>query len=211
MTVRVKICGITRVEDAELAWDAGADAIGLNFWAGSKRAVPLELAARIAGTCPLFGSVVGVFVDEAPETIRARVRDSGLGLVQLHGDEPPEACGGFGVPVVKALKIRGPADVEDARRYVGAGDIIALLLDGATPGHGLAFDWALVAPLATARVPLLVAGGLTPGNVRDAVRALHPYGVDVASGVESAPGIKDGAKLHAFIRAAKSPLNGAAP
>jgi len=127
--------------------------------------------------------------------------------VQLHGDEPPEACAGFGVPVIKALRVKGLEDVEKARAYVGVGDVAALLLDGAAPGYGgggVGFDWSLVARLADAGVPVLVAGGLHPGNVQQAVRATRPYGVDVASGVEVSPGIKNADAVRAFVRAVKT-------
>jgi phosphoribosylanthranilate isomerase len=207
VSVRVKICGVTRVEDARLAWAAGADALGLNFYPRSPRYVTAEVAAALARTRPALGSVVGVFVNEAPETIRTLVRECGLTAVQLHGDEPPEACSGYGVPVIKALRVRGPEDVERARGYVGVGDVAALLLDGAAPGYGgggVGFDWSLVARLADAGVPVLVAGGLHPGNVQEAVRATRPYGVDVASGVEASPGIKDADAVRAFVRAVRT-------
>ncbi|HEX8435474.1 phosphoribosylanthranilate isomerase [Archangium sp.] len=206
MSPRVKICGLTRVEDARLAWAAGADALGLNFYPRSPRFVTAETAAALARTRPALGAVVGVFVNESPDVIRDRVRECGLTAVQLHGDEPPEACSGYGVPVIKALRVRGPEDVERARTFVGAGDVAALLLDGAAPGYGgggVGFDWSLVARLADAGVPVLVAGGLTPANVEEAVRATRPYGVDVASGVEVSPGIKDADAVRAFVRAAK--------
>jgi phosphoribosylanthranilate isomerase len=207
MSTRVKICGLTRVEDARMAWAAGADALGLNFYARSPRYVTPEVAAALARTRPALGAVVGVFVNESPDVIRARVRDCGLTSVQLHGDEPPEACSGYGVPVIKALRIRGPEDVERARAYVGVGDVATLLLDGAAPGYGgggVGFDWSLVARLTDVGVPVLVAGGLNPGNVRDAVLATRAYGVDVASGVETSPGIKDADAVRAFVRAVKS-------
>jgi phosphoribosylanthranilate isomerase len=207
VSVRVKICGITRVEDARQAWAAGADALGLNFYPRSPRYVTAEVAAALARTRPALGSVVGVFVNESPDTIRALVRECGLTAVQLHGDEPPEACSGYGVPVIKALRVRGPEDVERARAYVGVGDVAALLLDGAAPGYGgggVGFDWSLVARLAEAGVPVLVAGGLHPGNVQEAVRATRPYGVDVASGVEASPGIKDADAVRAFVRAVRT-------
>jgi phosphoribosylanthranilate isomerase len=206
---RVKICGVTRVEDARVAWAAGADALGLNFYPRSPRYVTAETAAALARTRPALGAVVGVFVNESPDVIRARVRECGLTAVQLHGDEPPEACAGYGVPVIKALRVRGAEDVERARTYVGAGDVATLLLDGAAPGYGgggVGFDWSLVARLSEAGVPVLVAGGLHPGNVQEAVRATRPYGVDVASGVEVSPGIKDAEAVRAFVRAAKNVL-----
>jgi phosphoribosylanthranilate isomerase len=209
VSVRVKICGVTRVEDARGAWAAGADALGLNFYPRSPRYVTGETARLLARTRPALGSVVGVFVNESPDVIRARVRECGLTAVQLHGDEPPEACEGYGVPVIKALRVRGTEDVERARAYVGVGEVAALLLDGAAPGYGgggVGFDWSLVARLADAGVPVLVAGGLNPGNVAEAVRATRPYGVDVASGVETSPGIKDADAVRAFVRAVKSLL-----
>jgi phosphoribosylanthranilate isomerase len=207
VNVRVKICGVTRLEDARAAWTAGADALGLNFYPRSPRYVEPATAAALARTRPALGALVGVFVNESPELIRARVRECGLTAVQLHGDEPPEACTGFGVPVIKALRVRGPEDVARARTYVGAGDVATLLLDGAAPGYGgggVTFDWSLVARLVDVGVPVLVAGGLTPANVAEAVRATRPYGVDVASGVEASPGIKDLEAVRAFIRAARS-------
>ena len=207
MSVRVKVCGVTRVEDVRMAWAEGVDVLGLNFYARSPRHVDVPTAAALARTRPALGAVVGVFVNEAPDIIRMTVRECGLTAVQLHGDEPPEACAGFGVPVIKALRVAGPEDVERARRYVGAGDVTALLLDGAAPGYGgggVGFDWSLVARLTDAGVPVLVAGGLTPANVAQAVKATRPYAVDVASGVESSPGIKDADAVRAFVRNAKA-------
>ncbi|WP_164009272.1 phosphoribosylanthranilate isomerase [Pyxidicoccus trucidator] len=207
MSVRVKVCGITRLEDARATWDAGADALGLNFYAKSPRYVDLSTAAALAATRPPLGAVVGVFVNAPADAVRATVLECGLTAVQLHGDEPPEACSGYGVPVIKALRIRGPEDVARAREYVGVGDVAGLLLDGAAPGYGgggVGFDWSLVAQLSGSGVPVLVAGGLKPSNVAEAVRATRPYGVDVASGVESSPGIKDLDAVRAFVRLAKS-------
>ncbi len=190
-----------------MAWASGADALGLNFYPRSPRYVTAETAAVLARTRPALGAVVGVFVNESPDIIRARVHECGLTAVQLHGDEPPEACAGYGVPVIKALRVRGPEDVERARAYVGVGDVATLLLDGAAPGYGgggVGFDWSLVARLSDAGVPVLVAGGLNPGNVQQAVRATKPYGVDVASGVEVSPGIKDADAVRAFVRAVRA-------
>ncbi|WP_342376020.1 phosphoribosylanthranilate isomerase [Myxococcus stipitatus] len=207
MSVRVKVCGVTRLEDARAAWEAGADALGLNFYPRSPRYVTLETARALARTRPPLGAVIGVFVNASPDDIRAAVKECGLTAVQLHGDEPPEACSGYGVPVIKALRVQGAEDVTRARAYLGVGDVAGLLLDGAAPGYGgggVGFDWSLVAGLSGSGVPVLVAGGLKPSNVAEAVRATRPYGVDVASGVESAPGIKDMDAVRAFVRAAKS-------
>ncbi|MBZ4394311.1 phosphoribosylanthranilate isomerase [Myxococcus sp. AS-1-15] len=207
MSVRVKVCGVTRLEDARAAWDAGVDALGLNFYPPSPRYLDLATAAKLARTRPPLGALIGVFVNAAAEDIRRAVTECGLTAVQLHGDEPPEACSGFGVPVIKALRVRGADDVARTRAYVGVGDVTGLLLDGAAPGYGgggVGFDWSLVAGVSGSGVPVLVAGGLKPSNVAEAVRATRPYGVDVASGVESAPGIKDMDAVRAFVRAAKS-------
>jgi phosphoribosylanthranilate isomerase len=207
VSVRVKVCGVTRLQDALAAWQAGADALGLNFYVKSPRCVDIATAAALAATRPPLGAVVGVFVNTPMDEVRAKVRECGLTAVQLHGDEPPEACSGYGVPVIKALRVRGPEDVARAREYVGVGDVAGLLLDGAAPGYGgggVGFDWSLVAQLSGSGVPVLVAGGLKPSNVAEAVRATRPYGVDVASGVESAPGIKDLDAVRAFVRLAKS-------
>ena len=207
MTVLVKVCGVTRVEDAKGVWAAGADAMGLNFHPPSPRFVDLETAVALARTRPPLAAVVGVFVNAKPEDIRVRVRECGLTAVQLHGDEPPESCSGHGVPVIKALRVRGPDDVALARTYVGVGDVAGLLLDGAAPGYGgggVTFDWSLVTQLSDCGLPVLVAGGLKPSNVAEAVKATRPYGVDVASGVESSPGIKDLDAVRAFVRAVRS-------
>ncbi|MFP2901574.1 phosphoribosylanthranilate isomerase [Corallococcus sp. 4LFB] len=207
MNVLVKVCGVTRVADAKGVWAAGADAMGLNFHPGSPRFVDLSTATALARTRPPLAAMVGVFVNATPEDIRVRVRECGLTAVQLHGDEPPEACSGYGVPVIKALRVRGPDDVAKARSYVGVGDVAGLLLDGAAPGYGgggVTFDWSLVKQLADCGLPVLVAGGLKPSNVAEAVRATRPYGVDVASGVESSPGIKDLDAVRAFVRTVRS-------
>ncbi len=209
-----KICGVTRVEDARLAWDAGADALGLNFYSRSPRCVTPETAALLARTRPPLGAVVGVFVNESPDLIRDRVRECGLTAVQLHGDEPPEACSGYGVPVIKALRVRGARDVERARTYVGAGDVAALLLDGAAPGYGgggVGFDWSLVARLARRGLPVLVAGGLTPANVGSR-RAGHPAlrrGRGERGGVSPGPQeCERGARLRARREALASGSDG---
>ncbi|MBZ4330429.1 phosphoribosylanthranilate isomerase [Corallococcus interemptor] len=207
MRTLVKVCGVTRVEDAEGVWAAGVDALGLNFHPGSPRFVDLARAVSIARTRPPLAALVGVFVNATRDDVRVRVRECGLTAVQLHGDESPEDCSGYGVPVIKALRVRGPDDVEKAKSYVGVGDVSGLLLDGAAPGYGgggVTFDWSLVKQLARCGLPVLVAGGLKPSNVAEAMRATRPYGVDVASGVESSPGIKDLDAVRAFVRTVRS-------
>ncbi len=202
MTVLVKICGITRVEDALAAVRLGADWIGFNFWPRSRRYIAPAAAAAIVAALPPAVLPVGVFVDPTADELAEAVRASGVRSAQLHGDEPPELCAASPVPVVKGIRVRDAHSLAQLATYEVAG----FLLDSATPGYGgsgTPFDWALAAEAAAA-VPLWLAGGLTPENVGEAVKRVRPRGVDVASGVESAPGVKDLAKMEAFIRNAKA-------
>lgn len=202
MTVRVKICGITSVEDALDAVDAGADAIGLNFWTGSKRRVSDEVAAEIAARIPARVLRVGVFVNQPREAIARRIAALGLGAVQLHGDEPPECCVGFDAPVIKAFRCRaGETIAQAASAY--AVDYVLLDADAGASygGTGRTFPWELASGVAPGR--LFLAGGLRPDNVAEAVRRVRPYAVDVAGGVERAPGQKDRAKVREFVKNAK--------
>jgi phosphoribosylanthranilate isomerase len=195
----VKICGLTRVEDARSAVLLGADAIGLNFWSGSKRRCDVEVARAIARALPPFCASVGVFVNQPADEIRAVAERVGLSMIQLHGDEPPEACEGLGRPVIKAIRVEGDDWAARALRYATHG----LLLDAPSPGYGgsgRTFAWREAHALAHARA-VIVAGGLTPENVGEAIRVVRPYAVDVASGVESAPGEKDLEKMLRFMQA----------
>ena len=196
----IKICGLTRPLDARRAAELGADALGLNFFARSKRVVSIDQARRIAAHVPPLVWLVGIFVDASTRTIERTVRAVGLHAVQLHGAEGEaqvrelRACG---LPTLKAVTpgTRG--------LFLSAN---ALVLDAAQPGHGgggVRFDWRLALPLVKRR-PVLLAGGLTPNNVAEAVRRVRPFGVDVASGVESAPGLKDSRRMAAFINAVRS-------
>lgn len=197
---RVKICGLTRPQDAQAAVHLGADALGLVFYPPSPRAITVEQAREMVADLPPFVTVVALFVDEAPDRIRdilARVR---VDLLQFHGDEAPETCASFAKPWIKALKVRPGVDLTaEARRYEGSS---GLLLDAWHPdvhgGSGEAFDWAL---LNEDSIPdLVLAGGLHAGNLRQALETVRPYGLDVSSGVESAKGIKDHAKMAAFLQ-----------
>jgi phosphoribosylanthranilate isomerase len=202
MTVRVKICGITRLEDALAAVRLGADGLGFNFWPGSKRFIAPAEAARIIRALPPLVTSVGVFVDGSHQEVMAAAAISGVQVLQLHGDEPPESCRRFDRPVVKALRVEGPGALAELERYPG---VAAFLLDAPGPGYGgsgRTIDWA-VARAAAERATVLLAGGLTPANVAEAVRTVRPWAVDVASGVESSPGVKDHAALARFIAAAK--------
>jgi len=203
-TTRVKICGITRLEDALAAVRLGADALGFNFWPGSKRYLAPAAARAIIRALPPLVTTVGVFVNPSREEAVAAAAISGVQVLQLHGDESPELCSSLPLPVLKGLRVGGPAALALLGRYLG---VAGFLLDAESPGYGgsgRTFDWSLVAGAAE-RVTVILAGGLDPANVAEAVRAVHPYAVDVASGVESAPGVKDPELMSRFIRAAKEP------
>lgn len=199
MFTRIKVCGITRIEDGLAAAMAGADAIGLVFAEKSPRRVDLEQAQAISAALPPFVTTVALFVNAPPhevERVVARVRPHCL---QFHGEEPPEYCMSFGLPWLKAARVRPEVDLlQFAARYAGAQ---GLLLDAYSPvahgGTGERFDWGLI-PADMPR-PVVLAGGLTPVNAGEAVRVARPWAVDVSSGVEAAPGIKDAAKVAAFI------------
>jgi len=203
VSVRVKICGITRLEDALAAVRLGADALGFNFWPGSRRFVAPAAARAIIRALPPLVTTVGVFVDPSHEEAAAAAGVSGVQVLQLHGDEPATLCRSFQLPVVKGLRVAGPASLQALDAYQG---VAGFLLDAAGPGYGgsgLTFDWSLARAVAV-RATVLLAGGLTPANVGEAVRAVRPYAVDVASGVESSPGVKDHALMARFIAAARA-------
>lgn len=188
------------MEDALCAARHGADAVGLVFHPASRRAVGAEAAAEIARALPPFVTAVALFVDPEPEAVEAVLARVPVGLLQFHGDEPPELCRRFGLPYLKAVPMGAGADPREyARRYP---DAAGLLLDshggGRTGGSGEAFDWGRV-PGDLGR-PVVLAGGLHPGNVAEAVRRVRPWAVDVSSGVESAPGVKDPARIEAFMQ-----------
>ncbi|WP_305042449.1 phosphoribosylanthranilate isomerase [Geoalkalibacter sp.] len=201
--VRVKICGLTRLDEALHAVACGADALGFVFYPGSLRCVSPEQAAAIIDALPPFVSTVGLFVNEAPRRIAEIAQQCRLDLVQLHGDESPADCLVPGRRVIKALRVRDRASLAQAAEY----PVAALLLDAWVAGHyggtGATFNWDLAADQAR-RAPVVLAGGLTPDNVADAVRRVLPFAVDVSSGVESAPGRKDPGRVAAFIRNAKA-------
>lgn len=204
MRTRVKICGITRVEDALAAARAGADAIGLVFYAQSPRAVSVEQARAVVQALPPYITTVGLFVDAAPQEIRAVLTELPLDLLQFHGNESPEACRGHGRPYVKALRMREGMDLTDlARSYNDAvGILVDSYVEGVPGGTGQSFDWSRLP--GGLSCPLILAGGLTPDNVAAAVAQVRPWAVDVSGGVEAAPGVKDAAKIEAFIRGVNS-------
>jgi phosphoribosylanthranilate isomerase len=190
---KVKICGVTRLEDALAAVRLGADALGFNFWPRSKRYLPPAEARAIVRRLPAFVTAVGVFVDPSREEVLRAVDQAGIGVAQLHGDEEPALCASLPLPVLKGIRLEGPKAVAQLAAY----EVQGFLLDApsaAYGGSGTTCDWSLAAA---------VARELHPGNVADAVRTVRPWAVDVASGVESAPGVKDEARMRSFIEAAK--------
>jgi phosphoribosylanthranilate isomerase len=209
MNIRVKICGITNLEDALVAAEAGADALGFIFVPGTPRCVTLVQAAEVIAALPPFVCTVGVFWDRPPAEVEAVAARCRLGAVQLHGDEPPEVVGAIRVPVVKTIKLGGPDDLARLDRYPTA----AILLDSPTrwsEGEARApISWAL-ARQACARRRVVLSGGLTPDTVATAIRVARPWGVDVNSGVEAGPGRKDADKVRRFVQAAREAAAGAA-
>jgi len=199
--VRCKICGMTRTEDALAAVSAGADAIGLVFYAKSSRAVTLQQAKAIAAALPPFISLTGLFVNASREQIAQTLQEVPLNLLQFHGDETLEDCEGHGLAWIKALRVSSSDDIKSqAARYPGAcGILLDSQVAGQYGGTGEAFDWKLI-PKDFNR-PLILAGGLNPANVATAIAQVRPYAVDVSGGVEAAKGIKDAQKMRAFIRA----------
>jgi phosphoribosylanthranilate isomerase len=197
---RIKFCGMTRLEDVEQAVELGVDALGFVFVPGTPRAVDARRAARLVAAVPPFIATVGLFLDAEPAAIDAVLAEVPLDLIQFHGSELPEACARHGRPWIKALAMGGPVDLDfQISRYAASR---GLLLDahraGERGGRGEVFDWSLIPRGIAHRIVL--AGGLGPHNVADAVRAVRPWAVDVSSGIESVPGIKDPARMEAFVR-----------
>lgn len=201
--VRVKICGITRLSDALEAVREGADALGFVF-APSPRRISANEAKKIIQPLPPFIIKVGVFVNERPERILDTVKNCGLNAVQLHGDETPEEARYLGerVPVIKAFRVKEGIDVRRLNRYRVSAFLFDTYVSAKPGGSGKVFDWNLVKSLKL-KVPVILSGGLTPQNAAFAVSSVKPYGVDVSSGVESAPGKKNQKLVRAFIREVK--------
>ncbi|MFH6974925.1 phosphoribosylanthranilate isomerase [Neisseria sp. 23W00296] len=202
--IRTKICGLTRAEDAAAAAALGADAVGLVFYEKSRRAVTAQQAAQIAASLPPFVCAVGLFVNESADNIREVLRRVPLDVIQFHGDEDDEFCRQFSLPYLKAVRVRSAEDIQTAsNRFPNAR---ALLFDAYHPqeygGTGQSFDWTLLREYAGK--PWILAGGLTPQNVAEAVRVSGAAAVDVSGGVESAAGIKSAEKMAAFLRAVQA-------
>ena len=204
--LKVKVCGITNAEDAVAAVEAGADALGFIFYEKSPRHVMPAVASRIIAALPPLVLPIGVFVNERLATVRTIMDTCGLAMAQLHGDETATYCHELARPAMKALRLRDRGSLLALAEYQGRGGIRGFVLDTysefAYGGTGQVADWGLAAEVAKS-TSVLLAGGLTPDNVADAVRTVRPYGVDVSSGVESAPGRKDHGKVRAFLEAVR--------
>jgi phosphoribosylanthranilate isomerase len=204
--VKVKVCGITNAEDALAAVDAGVDALGFVFYEKSPRFVLPAVAAAIIAELPPLVTPVGVFVNEGLARVRSVMDTCGLALAQLHGDENAIYCRELSRPAMKALRIKDRGSLLALAEYQGRGGVRGFVLDAfseeAYGGTGQTIDWTLAAEVAKT-APVLLAGGLTPENVGEAIRIVHPYGVDVSSGVESVPGKKNHAKISALIDAVR--------
>jgi len=204
--IKVKVCGITNAEDALAAVEAGADALGFIFYEKSPRYVVPAVAASIIAELPPLVTPVGVFVNEGLATVRSIMDTCGLAMAQLHGDENASYCRELARPAMKALRLKDRGSLLALAEYQGRGGVRGFVLDTfselAYGGTGQITDWGLAADVAKS-TPILLAGGLTPGNVTEAIRTVRPYGVDVSSGVESSPGKKDHAKMRAFIDAVR--------
>ena len=200
--VRVKICGNVTLKDTMAAVEAGADAVGFVFYAKSPRVVSPKAVAAIVSHLPPFVSTVGLFVNESPDLVRQIMSDCGLAYAQLHGEESPQYCAELRLPVVKAIRVRTREDLANLSAYRVKAILLDTYVEGKIGGTGATFDWDLAVE-AGSWGPIVLAGGLTPGNVGEAVSRVRPYGVDVSSGVESSPGVKDHAKVKAFIQNVK--------
>ena len=200
--MRVKICGITNTEDAVAAAEFGADAVGFVFYKSSARCVKPETVKRIIAGLPPFVVTVGVFANTGEADIRVIVDECGLDRIQLQGDEGPDLCRRLGRRVIKAIRVRGGSSLDEMARYAVRAYVLDTFREGQLGGTGEAFDWSL-ASRAKKFGRIILAGGLTPENVQDAINQVRPYGVDVSSGVEECLGKKDHSKIKRFIEAAK--------
>lgn len=196
--VKVKICGITSLEDALEAIDAGADALGFVFYSASPRHILPEQAADIIRRLPPFVQTVGLFVNEELSIVNTTADRCGLDIVQLHGDETPEYCESVRRRVIKAFRVRDINSLDSLAQYSVSGCLLDAWSPTAPGGTGQTFNWDIAAA-ASAQRPIILAGGLIPDNVAEAVRRVRPYAVDVSSGVESSPGRKDTDKVRKFI------------
>lgn len=200
---RVKICGITRVEDILAVSNSGADAIGLVFYEKSPRYVTLEQAAQLAAVIPPFVTLVGLFVNASAEAVQETLQHVSLDVLQFHGEEDPKFCAQFDRPYLKALRVKYGVDlVQCAERYKDAqGLLLDAFIEGKHGGTGVSFDWTLIPH--NLPLPVILSGGLHASNVTDAIKQVRPWAVDVSSGVEVSKGLKDSVKIATFINEVK--------
>jgi phosphoribosylanthranilate isomerase len=203
MSTKVKICGITNPADAQVAVEAGADAVGFIFYEKSPRFVTLQQAAEISRQIQPYVMRVGVFVNPLEDTVLRAIAECGLTMLQFHGDESPEFCAQFGLMNMKAFRVHGPETFEQIPKYKTDAYLLDAYSSTTLGGTGEKFNWDLAVEAQKFGKPIFLAGGLTPENVAEAIHKVHPFGVDVSSGVESAPGKKDHAKVKAFIAAVR--------
>jgi len=196
--IKIKICGITNLDDAMAATDAGADALGFNFYKKSPRYIEPNKAAEIISQLPPFVIPVGIFVNEREEKIRENMELTGIQVVQLHGDESPDFCQRFGGRIIKAFQVKDKESIKHMAHYHVGAFLLDSYREGVRGGTGVTFDWHL-AVVAKTFGRIILAGGLTPENVAEAVKLVQPYGVDVTGGVEREKGVKDHMKLKKFI------------
>lgn len=203
MPTRVKICGITRLEDAEAAITAGASALGFVFYSKSPRAIAVEDARSIIKRLPPFVTTTALFVDPDVALVKEVIESTGVDLLQFHGNEEPEFCEAFGRPWIKALRVKPELDLQaEYARYSGArGVLLDAYRPGVPGGTGETFDWELIPQNIAPKI--ILAGGLVPENVSEAIATVHPYAVDVSGGVEASKGIKDGDRIRRFMAAVK--------
>ena len=201
--VKVKVCGMTSLKDALVAVEGGADAVGFIFYKKSPRSVTMKTVREIVLELPPFVDTVGVFVDETAEQINKIADYCNLDIIQLHGDESPTYCKKIRRKVIKAFRIKDMQSVKKISNFQVSGFLLDTFSENLHGGTGKVFDWNLALP-AKKFGPVIMAGGLTPNNVQQAVRQIRPYGVDVCSGVESEPGIKDHKKVRAFLKNANA-------
>ncbi|MCX8157450.1 MAG: phosphoribosylanthranilate isomerase [Verrucomicrobiae bacterium] len=203
MPLRIKICGITSAADAQAAVAAGADALGFVFYEKSPRYVTPAQARDIVAALPPFVVRVGVLVNPAAELVQ-EVLAAGMQVLQFHGDETLEQCRQQPVPVIKGFRLQDELSLLTCRDYTGLPWLLDSYVAGQAGGTGAVFNWELAVKAKASNPLIILAGGLTPDNVAEAIRRVRPYAVDVSSGVEAAPGRKDAAKLRAFVAAARA-------
>jgi len=204
MSVRIKICGITRYEDARIAINLGVDALGFIFYQKSPRFISPSDASDIIRQLPPFVSRVGVFVNETPDTILDIVAKTGINTIQLHGNENPNFCNQFFLPVLKAFSVKPDSDLSIIDNYKISGILLDTWNDAMHGGSGKPFNWTIAKNICAAHNNVIIAGGLGPSNIEEALSALNPYGVDINSGVEIMPGVKNPHKMRDVIKIIKN-------